>query len=139
MKSGAVTANSSLGCCILANDDPGRQPFAGNCAAISTAVESGFGEIGPVPAKKRLVVESVSAQLVTSTSGSLYTMQINGPFTLLMIPSLITDGPFNLRRYYATHAIRFYVEAGQSIQFQVATVGDAGDATCSISGYFLDT
>ncbi len=123
----------------MAKDDPGRKPFAGNCLANSTAVNSGFGAIGPVPPKKRLVVESVSAQLVTSTSGSLYTMQINGPFTLMMIPSLITDGPFNLRRYYATHAIRFYVEAGQSMQFQVATVGDAGQASCSVSGYFLDT
>ncbi|MFZ0579979.1 MAG: hypothetical protein WA690_16540 [Candidatus Acidiferrales bacterium] len=123
----------------MAHDDPGRQPFAGNCTANSTAVDSGFGEIGPVPAKKRLVVESVSAQLVTSTSGALYTMQLNGPFTLFMIPALITDGAFSLRRYYATHAIRFYVESGDSIQFQVATTGDAGQGSCYVSGYFLDT
>jgi hypothetical protein len=123
----------------MANDDPGRQPFAGSCTANSTAVDSGIGEIGPVPAKKRLVVESVSAELVTSTSGALYTMQLNGPFTLFMIPALITDGVFNLKRYYATHAIRFYVESGESIQFQVATTGDAGQATCFVSGYFLDT
>lgn len=123
----------------MANDAPGRQPFAGNCSANSTAVNSGFGEIGPAPAKKRLVVESVSAELVTSTSGSLYTMQLNGPFILFMIPAIVSDGPFNLRRYYATHAIRFYVESGDSIQFQVATTGDAGQATCYVSGYFLDT
>jgi len=123
----------------MANDEPGRQPFAGNCTANSTAVNSGLGEIGPVPAKKRLVVESVSAELVTSTSGALYTMQLNGPFTLFMIPALITDGVDNLKRYFATHAIRFYVEAGQSIQFQVATSGDAGQGTCFVSGYFLDT
>jgi hypothetical protein len=123
----------------MAKDDPGRQPFAGSCTANSTAVNSGLGEIGPVPAKKRLVVESVSAELVTSTSGSLYTMQLNGPFTLFMIPALISDGVFNLKRYYATHAIRFYVDAGQSIQFQVATTGDAGEANCYVSGYFLDT
>ena len=122
----------------MANDDPGRQPFAGSCTANSTAVDSGNGEIGPVPAKKRLVVESVSAELVTSTSGALYTMQLNGPFCLFMIPALITDGVFNLKRYYATHAIRFYVESGESIQFQVATTGDAGQATCFVSGYFLD-
>jgi hypothetical protein len=123
----------------MANDDPGRQPFAGNCTANSTAVNSGLGEIGPVPAKKRLVVESVSAELVTSTSGALYTMQLNGPFTLFMIPVLITDAVFNLKRYYATHAIRFYVESGDSIQFQVATTGDAGEGVCYVSGYFLDT
>ena len=123
----------------MAKDDPGRQPFAGSCKANSTAVNSGFGSIGPVPSKKRLVVESVSAELVTSTSGSLYTMQLNGPFTLFMIPAVISDGPFNLRRYYATHAIRFYVEAGDNIQFQVATAGDAGQASCYISGYFLNT
>jgi hypothetical protein len=123
----------------MANDEPGRQPFAGNCTANSTAVNSGLGEIGPVPAKKRLVVESVSAELVTSTSGALYTMQLNGPFTLFMIPALITDGVDNLKRYFATHAIRFYVESGQSIQFQVATSGDAGQGTCFVSGYFLDT
>jgi hypothetical protein len=123
----------------MAKDDPGRQPFAGNCNANSTAASAGFGAIGPVPAKKRLVVESVSAELVTSTSGSLYTMQLNGPFTLFMNPAVISDGPFNLRRYYATHAIRFYVEAGDTIQFQVATTGDAGQAVCSVSGYFLDT
>jgi hypothetical protein len=122
----------------MANDDPGRQPFAGSCTANSTAVDSGIGEIGPVPAKKRLVVESVSAELVTSTSGALYTMQLNGPFTLFMISALITDGVFNLKRYYATHAIRFYVNPGESIQFQVATTGDAGQATCFVSGYFLD-
>jgi hypothetical protein len=122
----------------MAKDDPGRQPFAGNCSANSTAVQSGLGEIGPVPAKKRLVVESVSAELVTSTSGALYTMQLNGPFQLFMIPVLITDSAFNLKRYYATHAIRFYVEAGNSIQFQVATTGDAGQAVCYVSGYFLD-
>jgi hypothetical protein len=116
-----------------------RQPFAATCTAKSTAVDSGFCDIGPVPPKKRLVVESVSAELVTSTSGSLYTMQTNGPFSLFMIPQLITDGPFGLRRYYATHAIRFYVESGQVIQFQVATTGDAGEAVCSVSGYFLDT
>ena len=123
----------------MANDDPGRQPFVGSCTANSTAVDSGFGQIGPVPAKKRLVVESVSAELVTSTSGALYTMQLNGPFTLFMIPALITDGVFGLRRYYATHAIRFYVESGDSIQFQVATTGDAGQGTCYVSGYLLDT
>ena len=123
----------------MANDEPGRHPFAASCTANSTAVDSGLGEIGPVPAKKRLVVESVSAQLVTSTSGALYTMQLNSPFTLFMIPSLITDGVFSLRRYYATHAIRFYVESGDSIQFQVATTGDAGQGTCYVSGYFLDT
>ena len=123
----------------MANDDPGRKPFVGSCTANSTAVDSGFGQIGPVPAKKRLVVESISAELVTSTSGALYTMQLNGPFTLFMIPALITDGVFGLRRYYATHAIRFYVESGDSIQFQVATTGDAGQGTCYVSGYFLDT
>jgi hypothetical protein len=123
----------------MASDEPGRQPFAGSCTANSTAVNSGLGEIGPVPAKKRLVVESVSAELVTSTSGALYTMQLNGPFTLFMIPALITDGVDNLKRYFATHAIRFYVEAGQSIQFQVATPGDAGQGTCFVSGYFMDT
>jgi len=123
----------------MASDEPGRQPFAGSCTANSTAVNSGLGEIGPVPAKKRLVVQSVSAELVTSTSGALYTMQLNGPFTLFMIPALITDGVDNLKRYFATHAIRFYVEAGQSIQFQVATSGDAGQGTCFVSGYFLDT
>jgi hypothetical protein len=123
----------------MASDDPGRQPFTGSCNANSTAVNSGIGAIGPVPANKRLVVESVSAELVTSTSGSLSTMQLNGPFTLFMIPAVISDGPFNVRRYYATHAIRFYVEAGDSIQFQVATTGDAGQALCCVSGYFLDT
>jgi hypothetical protein len=122
----------------MAHDDPGRQPFAGSCTAASTAVNSGFGEIGPVPAKKRLVVESVSAELTTSSSGSLYTMQLNGAFTLFMIPALISDNAFNLKRYYATHAIRFYVEEGDSIQFQVATTGDAGQAACYVSGYFLD-
>jgi hypothetical protein len=122
----------------MAKDDPGRQPFTGNCSANSTAVNSGLGTIGPVPPKKRLVVESVSAELVTSTSGALYTMQINGPFELFMIPTLVTDKAFNLKRYYATHSIRFYVEAGQSIQFQVATTGDAGQAVCYVSGYLLD-
>jgi hypothetical protein len=102
-------------------------------------VSSGLGEIGPVPAKKRLVVESVSAELVTSTSGALYTMQLNRPFCLFMIPALITDGVDNLKRYFATHAIRIYVESGQSIQFQVATSGDAGQGTCFVNGYFLDT
>jgi hypothetical protein len=123
----------------MAKDDPGREPFAGSCTANSTASNSGLAEIGPVPAKKRLVVESVSAELVTSDSGSLYTMQLNGPFSLFMIPVLITENVFNLKRYYATHAIRFYVEAGQSIQFQIATTGDAGQGTCYVSGYFLDT
>jgi hypothetical protein len=56
-----------------------------------------------------------------------------------MIPALISDNVFNLKRYYATHAIRFYVEEGNSIQFQVATTGDAGEAICYVSGYFLDT
>jgi hypothetical protein len=121
----------------MSKDEPGRQPFAGSCSANSTAVESGLGEIGPVPHGKRLVVESVSAQLVTSSSGELYTMQVNGPFTLFMLPALISTA-FNLRQYFATHAVRFYVEAGLSIQFQVATTGDAGEATCYISGYYLD-
>ena len=65
-------------------------------------------------------------------------MQSNGPFTLFMIPALITDNVFNLKGYYATHSIRFYVEANQSIQFQVATTGDAGVAVCFVSGYLLD-
>ena len=123
----------------MAKDDPGRQPFTGFCQAISTPVDAGVGAIGPVPAKKRLVVEAVSAQLVTSLSGQLYTMQINvGAFQLMMIPVLISDGPFNSRHYCATHSIRFYVEAGQTIGFQVATAGDGGDALCCVSGYFLD-
>ena len=54
----------------MSKDEPGRQPFAGSCSANSTAVESGLGEIGPVLHGKRLaIVESVSAQLVTSSSG----------------------------------------------------------------------
>jgi len=122
----------------MSKDEPGRQPFAGFCSANSTAVESGFGSIGPVPHGKRLVVESVSAQLDTSASGELYTMQLNGPFTLFMLPSLISTA-FALRRYFATHAVRFYVEAGDSIQFQVATTGDAGEAVCYVSGYYLDS
>jgi hypothetical protein len=40
---------------------------------------------------------------------------------------------------YATHAVRFYVESGDSLQFLVNTVGGGGEATCWISGYFLDT
>ena len=122
----------------MTKDDPGRQPFVGSCAANCTAVSSGFAEIGPVPPKKRLVVESVSAELITSASGSLYDMRLNGPFTLFMIPALIGDGASGFRRYFATHAIRFYVESGDSIQFQVGTYGDAGEAACYISGYFLD-
>ena len=60
-------------------------------------------------------------------------------FSVLITPIIISDGPFNLRRYYADD-IRSasYVEAGQSIQFQVATVGDGGEATCFVSGYLLD-
>jgi len=122
----------------MAKDDPGRQPFSGYCMVTSPAGESGLGEIGPVPAKKRLVVEAVSAQVVMSTSGQLYTLQINAPFNLFMIPALITDGPFNLRRYFATHSIRFYIETGQSLQFQVSPVGASCEATCYVSGYFLD-
>jgi hypothetical protein len=55
-----------------------------------------------------------------------------------MLANLVSTA-FNLKRYYATHSICFYVEAGQSIQFQVATTGDAGEATCYVSGYYLDT
>lgn len=40
------------------------------------------------------MVESVSAELVASTSGSLYTMQLNDTFTLFMIPTLISDKVF---------------------------------------------
>src|SRR5271165_4534534 len=112
----------------MAKGDPGRQPFIGSVSANSTAVDSGLADFAAVPKDKRLVVESVSAQLVTSTSGQLYTMQINGPFNLFMIPVLVSDGPFNLRRYFATHSMRFYLEAKQYLQFQVATVGDAGEA-----------
>jgi hypothetical protein len=121
----------------MSKDEPGRQPFVGTCSANSTAVISGLGEIGPVPKGKRLAVESVSAELVTSSSGELYTMQLNGVFTLFMLPALISTA-FNLRRYYATHAVRFYVEPGDSIQFQVATTGDAGQAVCYVSGYYID-
>ena len=121
----------------MANDDPGRQPFSGFCNANSTAVNSGLGAIGPVPPHKRLVVESVSAELVTSSSGAFYTMQLNGPFTLFMLPQLVSTA-FGLNRYFATHAVRFYVEANDSIQFQVATTGDAGEALCYVSGYYLD-
>ncbi|MBV9777134.1 MAG: hypothetical protein JO143_08805 [Acetobacteraceae bacterium] len=90
-----------------------------------------------MPKGKRLAVESVSAELVTSSSGELYTMQLNGVFTLFMLPALISTA-FNLRRYFATHAVRFYVEPGNSIQFQVATTGDAGQALCYVSGYYID-
>ena len=123
----------------MAKDDPGRQPFVGTCTANSTAVETGYGEIDPVPSKKRLVVESVSAAVTTSTPGSLYGIGLNGPFSLFMIPKLISDGPFDLRVYYSTHAIRFYVESGGSIQFAVSTTGVGGEGTCYISGYFPDT
>jgi len=122
----------------VAKDDPGRQPFTGSCYVNSADGESGLGDIGPVPRKKRLVVEAVSAIAVMSRSGQVYTMRINSPFSLLMIPILITDGPFNLRQYYATHSIRFYVEAGASLQFQVSPVGAPCEATCYVSGYFLD-
>jgi hypothetical protein len=123
----------------MSDDGPGRQPFAGQCTANPTAGNSDIGEIGPVPPHKRLVVESVSCALTTSTSGSVYTLSLNGPFTLYMIPVLISDGPYNLRQYRATHAVRFYVESGRSIQFQACTVGDGGQADCYVSGYFLDT
>jgi hypothetical protein len=58
----------------MAKDDPGRRPFTGSCTANSTSTDSGIANIGPIPHKKRLVVEAVSAQLVTSMSGYVYTM-----------------------------------------------------------------
>jgi hypothetical protein len=55
-----------------------------------------------------------------------------------MLPVIISEGAANLRRYFATHAVRFYVEPDQIIQFQVATYGDAGQASCFVTGYFLE-
>ena len=73
----------------------------------------------------------------TSISGSLYTMQLNGPFTLFMIPALISDGAFNLKRYYATKAIRSRTLM-QDNPFSFKWLpGDAGEANCYVSGYFL--
>ena len=122
----------------MANDEPGRQPFAGMCRVTCTPPNPGLGSIGQVPAHKRLVVESVSAELSTSTSGAFYIMQFNGPFTLFLTPTLVSSHAFNLNRYYATQSVRFYVEPGQSIEFQVATTGAPGEAVCYIGGYFLD-
>jgi hypothetical protein len=122
----------------MAKDDPGRQPFFGSVSVNGPAGSSGLGDFAPVPPKKILVVEAVSAVAVMSIPGLIETMQINSPFTLFMIPVLVSDGPFNLRRYVATHSIRFYAEAGRSLQFQVASVGAHCQATCSVSGYLLN-
>ncbi len=122
----------------MAADDAGRQPFSGSASAECTDGSSGLALIGPVPAGKRLVVESVSAVATTSIPGTLFTLQLNGPFTLFMTPALVSDGPFGLRRYHAVHAVRFYVEPGQSIQLQVSTTGAGGSALCNVSGYLLD-
>jgi hypothetical protein len=124
----------------VANDFPGAQPFSGNCTASATTTKHGSGEIGPVPPHKRLVVETVSAMLTTGAYGRVHGMSLCGPsFTLYLVPTLTNDGAYDLRQYYATHAVRFYVESGDSLQFLVNTVGGGGEATCWISGYFLDT
>ena len=60
-------------------------------------------------------------------------------FSLNLIPTFVGDGPDGVRRFCATHVIRFYVESGQSLEFDVSTVGAAGAAVCSVSGYYLDT
>jgi hypothetical protein len=122
----------------MAKDDPGRQPFIGSCSVTGPAGSSGIGDIAPVPPRKRLVVEAVSAVVVMSTAGRIDTIQINSPFVLFMIPVIVSDGPFNLRRYFSTHSIRFYADAGRSLQFQVASVGAPCEATCYVSGYLLD-
>ena len=45
----------------MAKDDPGRLPFSGFCEVSASAGDSGLGQIGPVPRKKRLVAEAVSS------------------------------------------------------------------------------
>jgi hypothetical protein len=79
----------------MAIDDPGRQPFAAHCMATCPAGNPGSCAMGPVPEKKRLVVESVSGVLPCQTSGTLYSMLLSAPsFTLFMVPTLIYDGSF---------------------------------------------
>lgn len=123
----------------MASDVAGAEPFSGNCAASATTTSAGCGEIGPVPAHKRLVVETVCAMLTTAPYGRVYGMSLIVPsFTLYLVPTLVHDGAYDLRQYYATHAVRFYVEPGDTIQFHVNTVGGGGEATCWVSGYFQD-
>jgi hypothetical protein len=77
----------------MAKDDPGRQPFFGSVSVNGAAGSSGLGEFARVPPKKILVVEAVSAVAVMSIPGLIETTQINSPFTLFMIPVLVSDGP----------------------------------------------
>jgi hypothetical protein len=93
-----------------------------------------------VPSKKRLVVESVSAAVTRSTSGSLYAIGLNGPFSLFMIPKLISDGPFDLRIYYATHAIRFTSSRATRLSSRSAPPAMAGraPATSAATSWTLD-
>ena len=122
----------------MAADDPGRQPFAGTC---EVAIHSGGpgGTIGPVPANKRWVVETISVMATIPPGGTIYMMQFDTPgFSMWLAPTQVPDGLFGLRHYVANSALRFYVEPGNSVQFS-AYVGEAtAETLCFISGYLLD-
>ncbi len=126
-----------------AADNPALQPFQANilmtCADGTTFVQD-TGTV--VPANKRLVIETVTAQAFVALGQHILInvrTLANGTdaiHRLSLNQGTLGDGQL----YLATHAVRFYADESSNVTIQAAR--DAAAGTCNvqvtISGHLVD-
>lgn len=126
-------------------DHPARQPFAGlKIVSLTDGEQQDFTEFDPVPAGKRLVIETVTLRAV-AVAGQIWDVTIfvtsNGLMTghTLALSTFQTLGDIDIRT--ATLAVRLYADPGTQVKVQAlrqyGTVGLAGVAV-SLSGHHVD-
>jgi hypothetical protein len=124
-------------------DERGRNPYqerltcftgpgnAGRCTAVGSAV----------PPNKRLVIEHVSAALVTDTGKGIEETEIGNSSLEQFLFSRLEN--FNIPgardTYYVNEQVLLYVESGQQPYFRAKTATFSSiSVTASISGYLVN-
>jgi hypothetical protein len=133
-------------------DRPEAQPVNGSCGALSFVGFTGPAKchLYTVPVGKRLVVETVSYHLVTDATESITELIFGstdqpdtigimfGSNTFDVVPILVYSD--QSKKYFrGSQALRFYVEASQSLAGQITYSGGSDLLQrFSFSGYLVD-
>jgi hypothetical protein len=133
-------------------DRPEAQPVSGSCDALSFVGFSGPAKchLYTVPVGKRLIVETVSYHLVTDAGENITELIFGSTDQLDTIAMVFGSNTFDLipvwiysdqiKKYYrGSQALRFYVEASQSLAGQITFSGGSNLLQkFSFSGYLVD-
>jgi hypothetical protein len=124
-------------------DKPAKQPFqAAVFFEIASGQPAGSATITTVPAKRRLVIEYISSEMIlplSNTAGEFEIATVLGgppPVTHTLFFSPQTNGAQGL-----SQLVRFYADPQTSVIIQVLREGVATQAVsvrAAISGYLVD-